>query len=36
MWFEEIFMDKNKFDDARYKYFFRMSSETVAYIVQAL
>ena len=36
VWFEEIFMDNNKFDYARYKYFFRMSRETVAYIVQAL
>ena len=35
-WFEEIVMDKNKFDDARYKLFFRMSRETVVYIVQEL
>ena len=36
IWFEEIIMDSNKFDDARYKFFFRMSRETVAYIVQAM
>ena len=36
VWIEEIVMGNNKFDDARYKNFFRMSRETVAYIVQAL
>ena len=36
IWFEEIVMNKNKFDDARYKFCFRMSRETVAYIVQTL
>ena len=33
IWLEEIVMNRNKFDDARYKFFFRMSRETVAYIV---
>ena len=36
VWFEVIFMNMNKFDDARYKYFFRMSRDTFAYIVQAV
>ena len=36
IWFEEIVMNINKFDDARYKLFFRMSRETVVHIVQAL
>ena len=36
IWFEKIVVNRNKFDDARYKYFIRMSRETVAHIVQAL
>ena len=36
IWLEEIVMNRNKFDDARYKFFFRMSRETVANIVEAL
>ena len=36
IWFEDIVMNRKKFDDARYKFFFRMSRETVAHIVQAL
>ena len=29
-------MNTEKFDGARYKYFFRMNKDTVAYIVQAV
>ena len=36
IWSQEIVMNNDKFDDARCKFFFRMSRETVAYIVQAL
>ena len=36
IYFEDLVMDMKKSDGARYKYFFRMSRDTVAYIVQAV
>ena len=34
IWFDKIVMNRNKSDDARYKFFFRMSRETVAYVLR--
>ena len=36
VWFEIIVMNRNMFDDASYKYYFRMNRDTVAYIVQSV